>query len=300
MRINLILLLVIIVSFSSCCIQTKIDDARSALAAIRSQQLQENQQVLAMVEKSAVKKASGSIDENINDRIFRRLSTYRARIDSVLNEINRLEKMFDDEEWFRKNYRTEIVAGLERLKAISGAYGERNIRYRMVDDGINVADFRLFDLAAFFGPGKYKIPEGKEPEAQQSFAPVVDSLILFSNKYQDISRTASLIILGFADGTGFSSSGPLYDTLTTLLGKREAAKEELNMKLSALRAEELIKQLNVVFEQKDKLFSGRQNLSFEYIGQGKGEALPLPTIKDYQVDDARRRIVLCYWIVLPH
>jgi hypothetical protein len=300
MRTHPLLFLSVILSLSSCCIQTKIDDARSALAAIRSQQLQENQQVLAMVEKTVAKKASGKMDEIIEARVSRRLNTYKSGIDSVLNEINQLEKMFDDEEWFRKNYRTEILSGLERLKTISGAYGERNIRYRMVDDGINVANFRLFDLAAFFGSGKYKIPEDKETEAQQSFAPVVDSLILFSNKYQDIFRTASLVILGFADGTGFSSSGPLYDTLTTLLGKKEAAKEELNMKLSALRAEELIKQLNIVFEQKDKLFSGRQNLSFEYIGQGKGETLPLPTIKDYQVEDARRRIVLCYWIVLPH
>jgi hypothetical protein len=47
-------------------------------------------------------------------------------------------------------------------------------------------------------------------------------------------------------------------------------------------------------------FKEADKLKIEYIGQGKGEALPIKSIKDYSDDDARRRIVLCYWVVLPN
>ncbi len=91
----------------------------------------------------------------------------------------------------------------------------------------------------------------------------------------------------------------MFDTLTAKIGRTDVTKEELNKKLSELRAEELIKQLAKVFIQKAPSFVNFEKLNIEYIHNGKGEAYPLPTIKDYQVDDPRRRIVLCYWVVLP-
>lgn len=169
----------------------------------------------------------------------------------------------------------------------------------MIQEGLNIADYHLFDLAAFFGPGKYIIPDDKTDLALASFAPIIDSVVVFSNKYNTIPKTATLVILGFADGAGFATEGPLYDTLTALIGKTVLSKEELNQKLSELRAQELIKQLTKVFLQKAPLFKDIDKTKIEYIGQGKGETYPLPTIKNYEVDDARRRIVLCYWSVLP-
>jgi outer membrane protein OmpA-like peptidoglycan-associated protein len=164
---------------------------------------------------------------------------------------------------------------------------------------LNLADFSLFSLAAFFGPGKYIIPEDKDQLAVQSFSPIIDSLINFSNRYSTVNRTATLVILGFADGAGFDTTSELYDTLITLAGKSEATKQELNQKLSELRAKELIKKLTTSFLQKAGSFQDPDKLKIEYLGQGKGEEFPLTSIKNYQDDDERRRIVLCYWVVLP-
>ena len=127
----------------------------------------------------------------------------------------------------------------------------------------------------------------------------MDPLILFSNKYSQYPRTATLIVLGFADGTGITNGSELYYTLLDELRKPQAEKEELNQKLSELRAKELIKQMTNLYLKKASGYSEIEKLKTEYVGQGKGESLPISGIKDYTVDDERRRIVLCYWAVLP-
>ncbi|MBK7307969.1 MAG: hypothetical protein IPI88_13645 [Chitinophagaceae bacterium] len=73
----------------------------------------------------------------------------------------------------------------------------------------------------------------------------------------------------------------------------------MNQKISELRAKELIKQMTGLYFKKATGFTEVEKLKIEYIGQGKGEAYPVSGIKDYAVDDERRRIVLCYWVVLP-
>jgi hypothetical protein len=98
---------------------------------------------------------------------------------------------------------------------------------------------------------------------------------------------------------GITPGSELYYTLLDELRKPQAEKEELNQKISELRAKELIKQMTSLYLKKASGFKDADKLKIEYIGQGKGEALPVSSIKDYGIDDERRRIVLCYWVVLP-
>jgi hypothetical protein len=214
-------------------------------------------------------------------------------------QVNQLNEILKDKKSTRKNYKSIVLPLLDSLQKQSDQYARRLSLYMMIKDGLNVADFKQFDLAAFFGPGKYQIPEDKVDIAAQSFSPLVDSLIFFSNKYNQYPRTATLIILGFADGTGITSGSDLYYTLLDALKKPQAEKEELNQKLSELRSSELIKQMTNLYLKKATGFTEVEKLTIEYVGQGKGEALPISSIKDYSVDDERRRIVLCYWVVLP-
>ena len=109
----------------------------------------------------------------------------------------------------------------------------------------------------------------------------------------------SLVILGFADGQGINPDGSLYITLSNLMNTTTAGKEEMNKKLSELRALELITHLTRLFNGKITEVQNFNGLKVEYIGQGRGEAYPITSIKDYKEDDERRRIVLCYWSVLP-
>ena len=294
-----IIFFITVVLFSSCGSQKKIEATRKVLADIKEKQTEETTKLTTISGFSDSRLQEGRIDSNIKSRIAEKLSKYQGLIDSARREASKAELLMADKKEFRKQYKSYILPLLDSLQKNNAQYAERLSIYVMIEDGLDISNYQLFDLAAFFGSGKYSIPDDKTDLALVSFAPIIDSLIKFSNKYNERPRTASLVILGFADGAGFSNEGPLFDTLTKKIGRTDVTKEELNKKLSELRAEELIKQLAKVFVQKAPAFINFEKLNIEYIHNGKGEAYPLPTIKDYQVDDPRRRIVLCYWMVLP-
>lgn len=283
---------------SSCGTQKKMAATQKALAAVKEVQATESGKLNAVSGNSVSKLNEGKIESTIKSLIDNKLGQYSQMIDSIKNVIHGIETMMDDKKAFRKNYKEVVIPTLDSLKNSNSQFADRLKIYLMIEDGLNIADYHLFELAAFFGPGVFNIPEDKTELAHTLFSPIVDSLKIFSNKYADVSRTASILVLGFADGTGFSE-GPLQDTLSTLIGNSSATKEQLNQKLSELRAEELINQLRAIFLNKAGEFSNTEKLNVKYFGTGKGEAFPLPTIKNYQVDDDRRRIVLCYWVVLP-
>lgn len=295
---HILILLTSAIFLSSCGTQRKIEKTRKVIAVFKGEQKKETDKIGSVKDFSVAKLDEGKIDKNIKYLIDNRLIKYKSRLDSSQKILNKIESLIENKKEFRKGYKEIVLPAIDSLKKDTSIAGVRLKIYMMIEDGLNIADYHLFDLAAFFGSGKYIIPEDKVDFAQASFAPIVDSLILFSNKYNDKPRTASLLILGFADGAGFSE-GPLYDTLKSMTGKESATKEELNQKLSELRARELIKHLEQIFKQKQQFFPDTKDFRIEYIGQGKGEEYPLPTIKDYMVEDPRRRIVLCYWIVLP-
>jgi hypothetical protein len=296
---NLLILLAGFAIMSSCVGNKKIAAAKNKLSAIDAQIQKEKSDIKDISTQAGNKLQANKIDSNILNRIDKRLTKSQSALDSAAVQVGRLNEILKDKKNTRKNYKSIILPVLDSLQKQSDRYAQRLALYMMIKDGLNVADFKQFDLAAFFGPGKYQIPEEKADIAALSFSPVVDSLILFSNKYSQYPRTATLIVLGFADGTGITNGSELYYTLLDELRKPQAEKEELNQKLSELRAKELIKQMTNLYLKKASGYSEIEKLKTEYVGQGKGESLPISGIKDYTVDDERRRIVLCYWAVLP-
>ena len=296
---NLLIVLTAGILFSSCVGNRKIAAAKKKLQAIEEQMQKETAEVKGISAQADTKLQANKIDSNILQRIDNRLAKSAAQLDAAQAQVNQLNEILKDKKSIQKNYKSIVLPLLDSLQKQSDLYANRLALYLMIKDGLNVADFKQFDLAAFFGPGKYLIPEDKVDLAAVSFSPVIDSLMLFSNKYSEHLRTATLIILGFADGTGIKTGGELYYTLLDELKKPQAEKEELNQKISELRAKELIKQMTNLYLKKATGFKDVDKLKIEYVGQGKGEALPIKSITDYSVDDERRRIVLCYWVVLP-
>lgn len=284
---------------SSCVGNRKITAAKNKLNGIEQQMQMETVEIKAINTKSDTKLQINKIDSNILRIIGGRLAKSAAMLDSAELKANLLKDILKDKKRTRENYRSIVLPVLDSLQKQSDKYAERLLLYFMVKDGLDVADFKLFELAAFFGPGIYEIPEDKVDIAAVKFTPLIDSLMEFSYKYNKVPRTATLIILGYADGEGISSGSELYYRLLDSLGKPRAEKEELNQKLSEFRAKELIKRLTDIYIKKAPEFKEADKLKIRYIAQGKGEALPFRSIKDYNVVDDRRRIVLCYWVVLP-
>lgn len=283
----------------SCIGVKKMTEAREKLGGIKEAQTGEVKQVKQIAATSDSKLNENKIDSIISNRFAFRLEKINLQMDAVAKEIASLDSLMADKKEFRKAYKKIIIPRLALLDSFRSKNADRNQVYMMMEDGLNTATYTLFDLAAFFGPGKYAIPADKIEIAANSFSPLVDSVISFSNKYKNFSQKATLVILGFADGTGFDPQSALYTELAGLIGRSDVSKEDLNKKLSELRAETLINQLKGQFVKKLGGKEETETIKVEYLGHGKGEKLPFKSITDYRLDDERRRIVLCYWAVLP-
>lgn len=241
----------------------------------------------------------GKIDSVLGFRIKSKLKVFEDSFFYYRKMEDSLSALLQYKKEFRKRYRSWVLPAIDSLKRNYERYKDRLALYLLIEDGLSIANYHLYDMAAFFGPGKFTIPVEKEDSAMLAFSPLIDSLIAFSDKYKGRKRVASLVILGFADATGFSGKSPLADTLAILIGNGPVTRELLNKKLSELRAEEICRQLARLYYKKSSSVSNNSELRLEYNYQGKGESFPLPYIKDYTAGDPRRRIVLCYWTVLP-
>jgi outer membrane protein OmpA-like peptidoglycan-associated protein len=296
---SIIYFLTVSVFFASCCAGSKMEETAKRISEIKKGQAAEEMRVNSISSVSFRKLAEIKLDSIINQRMAARVIKSKKGLDSVNAIIASLEEKLKTKKEFRSSYRTVIIPGLAELDNFRKEYDLRQNVYVMLEDGLDITNYTLFDLAAFFGPGKYQIPEEAHELAVKSFAPMVDSVIKFSNKYKELPRKATLVILGFADGTGFAPESELYRMLAEKIGKPQATNPELNQKLSELRATELVKMLTRQFVIRDNNLQNREIFTVEYLQQGKGEQYPLPTITDYRADDERRRIVLCYWAVIP-
>lgn len=284
----------------SCAGSKKMRAVRSRLDIIKEAQARETSQVKHLSETRAARWKQNKLDSVINKRYDFRVQRIDAQMDSLSQEIAGLESLVGDKKKFRKAYRKVVWPRLEALDSFRNENANRRQVYLMLEDGLNTTQYALFDLAAFFGPGKYVIPGDKAEMVARSFAPLLDSVIRFSDKYKNLPQTAILVVIGFADGTGFDPQGHLYAELTGMTGKPKATRPELNKKLSELRAETLASRLKVLLGSRLEGKAETDNIKVEFIGLGKGEQYPFPNISDYREDDERRRIVLCYWAVLPN
>jgi DNA primase large subunit len=299
MKIKFFALLIAALTSLASCRTAKKAQFAAILQSAAGQQKGEADKIGELGKKKELKISEGKIDDSIAYHIDQRLINYQRRIDSVNVIINSLKIKLDNKKTFRKEFKL-IQSQVLLLDSFTKKTGFREYVFFMIDNGLDKAERTLFEMAAFFGPGGYVIPEEKYAFAKEYFSPVIDSLMKFSNKFSGINRTASIVLNGYADATGIGEGSNLYNLLIGRMNKTAATKEELNKALSELRAENLRMFLNGMIKERASQFTNYMTLTFENIRRGMGEQLPDTKITDYAIDDARRRIVLCYWSVLPN
>lgn len=243
---------------------------------------------------------SGKFDSLAAQGADTRIANYLKKIEENAAEIKTLEKRIGTPEDYAANSASIKSRVLLIDAVVNKSAQSRKYSFDMIEESLSKSTKTLFSLAAFFGPGGYAIPAEKFESARIYFSPVIDSLIKFSNKYAETPRTATIIVNGYADATQISKGSKLYKELAESLNIDEPTKEQLNIRLSALRAEELSKLFTKTIEKKSSNFISLPKIIFENLEIGRGEQLPDPTIKNYKVNDERRRIVIVYWSVLPN
>ncbi len=239
------------------------------------------------------------IDTSMGHQIDIRIARYKKRLDSVSREIDTVERVMAQNPRFRKAFK-QVKLKLLFISEFNKGAASRLTTLEMLSDGLDLSQQKMFELAAFFTPTSlYKVPDDKIGLVKDMFKPLVDSLIWFSNKYSQIPRTASIIVLGYADGEGFNREGVTGKALLADIGNPNATKEEMNQRLSQWRANGLGQIFEDMTTARTSELQNPNQLTIKMSKQGRGEEYPNPKIKDYQVSDPRRRIVLCFWSVLP-
>jgi hypothetical protein len=273
-------------------------EAKQIIAKAKENQQRENAKIDSINIEKEKKIDEQNIDTSIGHKIDQRIAIFKRKLDSVAKEISSVENAFASKNSFRKVFR-QVKYQLLFIDEYNKEASTRMLTLQMFTDGLSLSTQKMFELAAFFGTGGYKVPDEKLPSVEALFKPLVDSLIWFANKYKEVPRTAYITVLGYADGEGVIATSNLAQVLTGDSTRPNPSKEELNLLLSQKRADGLSDIfLSLIAARKAELISS-DKLTNAVVSQGRGEEYPNPKIKDYQVSDARRRIVLCFWSVLP-
>jgi hypothetical protein len=273
---------------------------KTILDSAANQEKKETATITGIGNKKDSLVAAGKVDSTTGYNIDERLIKYQALLNSFKNEIDTLSVKLEYAAEIKKEFSYIRARVLLVDSVVNKNAATREYTLQMIDDGLSKPTKKLFNLAAFFGPGGYIIPKDKYGIAREYFSPIIDSLLKFSNNYASLLRTASIMIEGYADATKISANTSLYKTLAAFMHRAKPLKQELNTALSALRAIQIREFLDILIKEKSNSFISINKVTFFNFESGMGEILPDPTISNYTVNDERRRIVLIYWSVLPN
>ncbi len=292
---------ILMVTLFTSCFSSKKAQIKKVLALETALELADQKIVDDTKFKVEERLRSEVIDSNIAENIKSKIARYSADIDSFKNAITFIdEKVSTSRRSYVRN-RNGIDSSFAMIDRYKSRSNYRLRRFIMINESLDIIvnQQHMFDLAAFFGPGKYEIPDDKKDIAEKSFSPLIDSLVSFYNRYTDVEKKATLVIFGYADGNGFNPESEIYSTLVNLLNDSTASKEKLNQKLSELRAVNIGNLMELSIEKKIPNYKNIKAIDFFFVEKGKGEEYPSKKVTDYKTDDERRRVVLLFWNILP-
>jgi hypothetical protein len=254
------------------------------------------QETLELVKKEAqraialtVEKVKNyEVDPDIGKEIIRNLKESERKIDTQLAVAAQLEKNGTKEEILQFAERTNVIiqSALTDLKSLNDLY--------------DISTFSSFETATFFPAGGFGIPPEKQDEAKKSIEPIVQRIIKFFGDHPRQRFVAVIVCYGFSDETPIAKESPLYSPLLAKMKTNNPTRQELNVKLSELRAKSIANLLVDLIKINEGLIPNPKLINYDIKWMGKGEELPYPDrVKDYKADDKRRRMVSLIWNVLP-
>lgn len=297
---NLIFLISACLIFTACGTQKRLQSALQKAATTKEIVVQENKTIDSLRDETLKKIESAGFDSSIGQEYARVLNMLNENLSSARQAATAIEMSARDKKNFRgSSYQSSVFNNILLLDSFNAKNNVRERIYTMLQEAITINSMNLFDLAAFFKPGIFKIPPDGIEKIRGSFSGIIDSMAYLSNKYSDIPHVGRIVFVGYADEGAVIEGSGLYRELSEILNKQSPTRQELNLILSDLRARELLRNMKIILPGNASKFSNFNKLRIGYGGIGKGEAYPSKTIKDYKPIDERRRIVLSYWAILP-
>ncbi len=240
------------------------------------------------IQLTTQKMETHQVDPDIGKQVIRNLQVVESKVDEQLAKVDDLDKSNNREAILKFAEQTNVIiqSALTDLKSLNDLY--------------EVSTFSQFETATFFPTGGYNIPTEKMDEAKISMEPIVQRIIKFIGDHPKQRFVAVIVCSGFSDESPVGKESPLYKSLLDKMDKPNPTRQEMNTKLSELRAKSIAKLLVDIIKVNEGAIPNPRLINYDIKWMGRGEALPYPDkIKDYKPVDKRRRMVSLIWNVLP-
>ncbi len=269
-----------------------MNSGKSKLNTLDSQLVSYHKDLERLDHARKEKEAKNQLDDTASNRIKKFIDNTAMRIDTIIeknmvlvngNEISRSD-------W--NNLNTAIISTQAASQTISR-------RIVFLDDLLKRNLVVKLDQDVLFPPGSYTIAPALVFNIGKLFEPAAIEIDKFSAKYPDFPLSLVITAKGYADATSISEGSGLYNKLKERMKLSNAVPDskELNKELSRARAEEVKNLFKQYADSRND--NGIYKRNILYVFEGKGDALPNPDVKDYKVDDPRRRVVLLFWSIFP-
>ncbi len=289
---TILLISILLLAASSCTPQKKATAARNELKTINDQLEQQSGTLKGLEIQRKNKEEQNQIDDTANARIQTFITNTNNEIIRIVNDNTILigETVVNREDWLK------LQKALSFSRTTSKRIGDK---VSLLNDLINRNMVVRIDQDVVFEPGKYTVSPDVATSIGKLFEPAAKEIDLFVNKYPDFPLSLVITAKGYADATTILEGTPLYGSLKERLKLQtnNPDPKELNKELSRARAEAVIN----LFKQytMDRSRSGGSIRNILYLYEGKGDSPPDPKIKNYNIDDPRRRVVLLFWSLFP-
>lgn len=240
------------------------------------------------IELTMQKVRTYEVDPDIGKEIVANLKTAEKQVDEQIAKADELDKAGNREEILKFAEKTNIIiqSALTDLKTLNDLY--------------DITTFTQFETATFFPTGGYHISADKMDDAKKSIEPIVKRIVKFFGEHPRQRFVAVVVCNGFSDETAISKESDLYPNLLAKMNKSNPTRQEMNKKLSELRAKTIATLLVDLIKVNEGLVPNPKLINYDIKWMGRGEELPYPDkIADYKGDDKRRRMVSLIWNVLP-
>ncbi len=162
----------------------------------------------------------------------------------------------------------------------------------------NISTFTTFSTSKFYLTGEYEIPNEYRNNILKDLDPLLNEIIKTFDAQKGKVIRVVIAISGYSDGQGISKNSALYSKLISEISNKNPTSDELNLRLSELRAESLSKLIEQAVKEKN--VNTKQDVKIDYDIRFYGRGVENPTdVTQAQKDDPRRRVVRITWDVNP-
>lgn len=287
------LLLLLAPLFIISCVGTrKVNNSKNKLNSLDSQLVSYNKDLENLDKLRKEKEAKNQLDDTASIRIKKFIDKTAMHIDTLIdkNEVLVNGTKINRNDWNQLN-----------IAVINTQAATQTISRRIVflDDLLKRNLVVKLDQDVLFQPGSFSLSPEVVSNIGKLFEPAAVEIDKFSAKYPDFPLSLIITAKGYADGTSISEGSGLYNKLKERMKLSNATPDApaLNKELSRARAEEVKNLFKQYADSRNDNGIYKRNILYVY--EGKGDALPNPDVKDYKIDDPRRRVVLLFWSIFP-